>query len=155
MRILLAAVLLLATALPGGARMESLIPPLPELKFAEIPAAVRDRYTGDRWSYMEAGRSDRPPIVLLHGVGANSMHWRFQFEGLGDAFRLIAWNAPGYLLSDALVKDWPDCRDYADALADFLVALNLDRVNLVGNSFGSRVAPCFSAHYPGRVFKIG
>jgi pimeloyl-ACP methyl ester carboxylesterase len=152
MRILLAAVLLLATALPGGARME--IPPLPELKFAEIPATARDKYTGDRWSYMEAGRPDAPPIVLLHGVGANSMHWRFQFAGLGEQFRLIAWNAPGYLLSDALAKDWPDCRDYADALADFLAALNLDRVNLLGNSFGTRVAQCFAVHYSGRVVKM-
>jgi pimeloyl-ACP methyl ester carboxylesterase len=94
------------------------------------------------------------PIVLLHGVDANSMHWRFQFAGLGDQFRLVAWNAPGYLLSDALVKDWPDCRDYADALADFLAALNLDRVSLLGNSFGTRVAQCFAAHYPGRIIKM-
>jgi pimeloyl-ACP methyl ester carboxylesterase len=58
------------------------------------------------------------------------------------------------MLSDALVKDWPDCRDYADALADFLAALDLDRVNLVGNSFGTRVAQCFALHYPGRVLKM-
>jgi pimeloyl-ACP methyl ester carboxylesterase len=148
----LAAVLLPGTAMYGGARME--IPPLPELKFAEIPAAARAKYTGDRWSYMEAGHLDAPPIVLLHGVGANSMYWRFQFAGLGNRFRLIAWNAPGYLLSDALVKAWPDCRDYADALADFLAALDLDRVNLVGNSFGTRIAQCFAVHYPGRVIKM-
>jgi pimeloyl-ACP methyl ester carboxylesterase len=106
---------------------------------------------GDRWSYMEAGRADAPPLVLLHGVGANSMHWRFQFAALSDTFRVIAWNAPGYLLSDALVKDWPDCRDYADALADFLAALGIDRVRIVGNSFGARVAQCFAFHYAGRV----
>ena len=76
------------------------LPPLPELRFAEIPATSRHRYVGDRFCYMEAGRVDLPPVLLLHGIGANSLHWRYQLAGLADRFRLIAWNAPGYLLSD-------------------------------------------------------
>jgi len=82
------------------------------------------------------------------------MHWRFQFAGLSDAFRVVAWNAPGYILSDAFRAEWPGCRDYADAVADFLAALKLDRVHIMGNSFGSRVAQCFAIHYPARVIRL-
>jgi hypothetical protein len=35
------------------------VPPLPELRFAEIPARSRQRYTGDRFSHIEAGPPDR------------------------------------------------------------------------------------------------
>ena len=130
------------------------LPPLPELRFAAIPEASRTRYTGDRLSYMESGRSDAPPLVLLHGASANSMHWRFQFAGLSDTRRVVAWNAPGYILSDNLIKESPECRDYADALADFLAALKIDRTEIMANSFGTHVAQCFAHYYPGRVKKM-
>src|SRR5215471_17400929 len=127
------------------------IPPLPELRFAEIPTTSRHRYTGDRFCYMEAGKVDLPPVLLLHGIGANSLQWRFQLAGLADRFRLIAWNAPGYLLSDNLRAETTSCRDYADALDDLLSALGIDGFDVVANSFGTRVAQCFAYHRPGRI----
>src|SRR6478752_1568049 len=148
-RLLISAVALLMTS---TAQAQMMIPPLPELKFAEIGA--KEKYLGDRWSYMEAGKPGAPVLLLLHGVGANSMHWRYQFAGLSDAFHVVAWNAPGYILSDAFKTEWPTCRDYADALADFLGAVKLGRVNIVGNSFGTRVAQCFAIHYPDRVIRL-
>ena len=81
---------------------------------------------------MEAGAADAPPLLLLHGVGANAMHWRFQFAGLSDRFRVIAWNAPGYMLSDNLVTEAPEGRDYADAFVDFLDIAGVDPLRCTG-----------------------
>ena len=94
---------------------------------------------------------DASPVVLLHGIGAHAAYFRWTLQALAPQRRVIAWNAPGYWLSDNLLTRTPTAADYAQAVADFLDALGLERVALHGHSFGSAVAQAFAIAHTQRV----
>lgn len=144
--------MLIIFALFLHAQPQLFVPPLPEMSYA--PVTDKSKFLGDRWSYMEAGRADAPVIIALHGYGGSSFDWRYQMYDLSDTYRVIAWNAPGYMLSDELKTNYPNAKDYADALNDFLTSLKINQVYLIGNSFGSRIAQCFAFYYPEKVLKM-
>jgi pimeloyl-ACP methyl ester carboxylesterase len=128
-------------------------PPLPEIRYARIPSEARHRYEGDRFSYLEARPSNThaPVVLMLHGIGAHAAYFRFQLAALSEHFRVIAWNAPGYGLSDVMTTRAPTDKDYALAVADFADSLGLAQFSLIGNSFGSAVAQSFAIHFPERL----
>jgi pimeloyl-ACP methyl ester carboxylesterase len=97
------------------------------------------------------GSNAADPLVLLHGVGSNAKSFDVLMTALPPSIGAIAWDAPGYAESTPLAVPKPTPRDYASALADFLDALSLSRVALVGHSLGALFAASFSAHYPDRV----
>src|SRR5687767_1628716 len=66
-------------------------------------------------SYRESGRKDAPVLVLLHGIGSTSAGWRLQYGPLGERFRVIAWDAPGYGGSAPLAGEAPPVEAYARA----------------------------------------
>lgn len=43
------------------------VPPLPEMSYVSV--TDKSKFLGDRWSYMESGKSNSPVIIALHGYG--------------------------------------------------------------------------------------
>lgn len=93
---------------------------------------------GLRIAYRHAGHG--PAVVLCHGGISDGREWSRQLDGLSDRFSLYAWDAPGCGASDDPDEHTFRLPDYADALAGFVDALDLDRPAVVGLSFGSGLA---------------
>jgi len=102
-----------------------------------------------RISYTEQGTG--PVALFVHGVLLNSYLWRHQLAGLSDIRRNIAVDllAPG----DTEVTPDQDLSVTANAkmLKEFLDALDIDSVDLVGNDSGGGIAQIFAALYPERL----
>ena len=101
---------------------------------------------GRKLAYRENGAG--PALVLLHGIGSGSASWLFQLEELGKAYRVLAWDAPGYGESDAFAIDQPHPADYARALSVLLSALQLKRFVLVAQSLGALMAASYARMFP-------
>jgi pimeloyl-ACP methyl ester carboxylesterase len=130
-------------------------PALPETSFARLPAE-RLGLAGPRASYLESGprSAGRGAVLMLHGIGSNATGWRFLLDDLGADHRAVAWNAPGYWLTDGFAADAPRIEEYADAAAALLEALGIARAFVVGSSFGGLIASALAARHPGRVARL-
>lgn len=96
-------------------------------------------------TYLEAGRGR--PLMLLHGVNGGARSWMPQLRALGQRFRVIAWNAPGY---DASAPVGQTISAYAQAGLDLLDALECERVPVVGHSLGGIITMQMLALQPQR-----
>jgi len=94
---------------------------------------------GIQTHYIEAGQGN--PVILLHGGGAGADawgNWRGCIPLLAQHFRVLAMDMVGFGKTD---KPDPSAFIYsqdarATHLANFIKAMDLQKVNLVGNSMG-------------------
>jgi pimeloyl-ACP methyl ester carboxylesterase len=79
-----------------------------------------------------------PPLVFLHGAGGHT-GWMAFLEELSQRFAVFAPEHPGFGQSDD--PPWLDrIDDLAFFYLDFLKALGLERVHLIGTSLGGWIA---------------
>jgi|GEM_PF-6314275 len=93
------------------------------------------------------------PTLLLHGWGASSDLFAATMRGLGDGFDLIAPDFPGFGKTAAPPAPW-GVGEYVDWTLALMDWLGVERANLVGHSFGGRVAIKLAALHPERVARI-
>jgi pimeloyl-ACP methyl ester carboxylesterase len=91
-----------------------------------------------------------PVVVMLHDCPRSSMVHASNIEWLGEHFTVIALDTPGCGNSTPLPQDVPGIKDFADALADTLGALGIERCALYGFHAGANIALQFAVDHPGR-----
>ncbi|MEY3732758.1 MAG: hypothetical protein RL347_117 [Actinomycetota bacterium] len=94
------------------------------------------------------------PVVLVHGVGSSIDSWGEVGDSLAAAGRhLIAVDLIGHGGSSSGNGDF-SLGANASAIRDLLDALEIDRVHLVGHSYGGGVSLQFTYQFPERVASL-
>ena len=105
------------------------------------------KFNGSSWSYQCAGHG--PPLVWLHGLWGEP-GWEPHHQRLSERYTVYAPALAGYDGSTA--PDWlSDMEDLATLLVEFLDALKLDRVHIVGHSLGGWAAAELAVFRPSYV----
>ena len=113
-----------------------------ECKLAQGTIRYRDLGTG-------------APIVLVHGLLTNSLLWADVADLLAKDFRVIAPDWP--LGSHSLpLEPGADVRPpaLAKVIADFIAALELEQVTLVGNDTGGALCQLVVVNHPERISQL-
>ncbi|OBF08073.1 hypothetical protein A5730_10090 [Mycobacterium sp. ACS4054] len=117
----------------------------------EPPALQFRTIHGYRRAFRVAGSG--PALLLIHGVGCNSKSWEPVHAKLAQRFTVIAPDLLGHGESDKPHADY-SLPAFANGMRDLLAVLGIDRVTLVGHSFGGGVAMQFAYQYPELVERI-
>src|SRR5688572_9351387 len=102
--------------------------------------------------HLEAGEG--AAIVLLHGGTGGGANWFRILPLLAAHYRLLAPDLPGFGLSEAIAPAAPMGVLAADIIARWLDANALDRVHVVGTSFGGLAALRLAQRFPDRVVTL-
>lgn len=103
--------------------------------------AVRERRIA--WSAAGSG----PPVLLLHGFGADRATWLQTVPALGPGARVFALDLPGHGASDPDVGDG-SIPFLADVVRGVIGAHNLAGAHVVAHSLGAAIALALAASDP-------
>ncbi len=101
------------------------------------------------------GYADQEPVVMIHGLGPNAaLVWRGVMPLVAEAhFKVVAPNLPGFGSSEHKQVNYSIAYQ-AQAVAEMIDALKIDKINLVGSDLGADVALYYAVDHPDKVERI-
>ncbi|MFN6469870.1 MAG: alpha/beta fold hydrolase [Nostoc sp. SerVER01] len=107
------------------------------------------QWRGHNVYYVRAGekQGQRPPLLLVHGFGASTDHWRKNITGLCQDFEVFAIDLLGFGRS-AKPKLQYSGDLWRDQLHDFISEAIGEKAVLAGNSLGGYASLCVAAQRP-------
>lgn len=87
------------------------------------------------------------PIIVMHGWGQSLHSMKALGELLGKTYQVHLIDLPGFGLSSAPADDW-DTQEYAECIYRYIKDNALEKVDLLGHSFGGRVAIRLTSKHP-------
>ena len=107
------------------------------------------QWRGNSIYYVHAGdqNSNKPPILLVHGFGASTDHWRKNIVQLKSQFQVWAIDLLGFGRSAKPNQEYSG-KLWQEQLYDFITEIIGQPTVLAGNSLGGYAALCVAAVYP-------
>jgi len=101
----------------------------------------------------DTGGDDKPPVLLIHGLGDEADTWRHVLPRISAAHRALAPDLPGFGRSD-MAKRKHSVAFFAAAMLELLDYLSIPRAVLVGHSTGALIAQAVALEHPQRVERL-
>ncbi len=106
---------------------------------------------GHRRAFVKIGHG--PALLLLHGLGCDHLTWEPVLDRLAEHYTVIAPDLLGHGRSAKPRADY-SVGGYANGMRDLLTVLGIDKVTVVGHSFGGGVAMQFAYQFPERTERM-
>jgi pimeloyl-ACP methyl ester carboxylesterase len=102
---------------------------------------------GLRVQFRMRGLASGEPLLMLHGWGQSSLSFMAAASALEERFRLLTPDLPGFGFSEAPKEAWGSA-EYARVASELVGSAGYERVNVLGHSFGGKVALALATAYP-------